>query len=404
MSGSDILSGMNVAVPTRNRWLRLAIRAAEAIRVGQLTLALPDGATHRVTRGETPAATIVMRDVRAVKKLILGGSLGLAEAYVEGLWESPDIRGVMALAARNEQEWLAMLNGRPWMRALARLAHRLRPNTRRGAARNIVEHYDLGNDFYAAWLDPTMTYSSALFADGETSLEAAQRAKIRRLLDGLALRPGMRLLEIGCGWGSLAEIAARDYGVEVTGITLSPSQLAYGRERMARAGLSERVSLQLRDYRDVSGTFDAIASVEMFEAVGEEYWPAFFRALRQRLAPGGRAHLQVITIADHLFENYRSSADFIQRHVFPGGMLPCPARLREEVARAGLAWRDAFWFGADYAETLATWNDAFQAAWPKLATGTRDIRFKRLWDYYLAYCETGFRAGWTDVGQILLAG
>jgi cyclopropane-fatty-acyl-phospholipid synthase len=404
MSGSDILSGVNVAAPTRNRWLRLAIRAAEAIKVGQLTLALPDGATHRVTRGESPAATIVMRDVRAVKKLILGGSLGLAEAYVEGLWESPDIRGVMALAARNEQEWLAMLNGRPWMRALARLAHKLRPNTRRGAARNIVEHYDLGNDFYAAWLDPTMTYSSALFGDGADSLEAAQRAKIHRLLQGLALRPGMRLLEIGCGWGALAEIAARDYGVAVTGITLSPSQLAYGRERMARAGLSERVSLQLCDYRDVKGTFDAIASVEMFEAVGEEYWPAFFRALRQRLAPGGRAHLQVITIADHLFENYRSSADFIQRHVFPGGMLPCPARLREEVAKAGLAWRDAFWFGGDYAETLARWNDAFQAAWPKLATGRRDIRFKRLWDYYLAYCETGFRAGWTDVGQILLAG
>lgn len=404
MSGSEALSGMMSSAPPRNRWLRLAIRAAEAIRAGQLTLVLPDGAAHRVARGEGPAATIVLRDVRAVKKLILGGSLGLAEAYIEGLWESPDIRAVMALAARNEQEWLAMLNGRPWMRAFAKLAHKLRPNTRRGAARNIVDHYDLGNDFYSAWLDPTMTYSSALFADSAESMEVAQHRKIRRLLDGLALRPGMHLLEIGCGWGALAEIAARDYNVSVTGITLSPSQLAYGRERIARAGLGDRVTLQLCDYRDIGGTFDAIASVEMFEAVGEEYWPAFFRALRQRLAPGGRAHLQVITIADHLFENYRSGADFIQRHVFPGGMLPCPARLREEVARAGLAWRDTFWFGRDYATTLAQWNQAFQAAWPRLATGRRDARFKRLWDYYLAYCETGFRAGWTDVGQILLAG
>ncbi len=404
MSGSETLSGMAIAAPPRNRWLRLAIRAAEAIRAGQLTLVLPDGTSHRVVRGEAPAATIALRDARAVRKLILGGSLGLAEAYIEGLWESPDIRAVMALAATNEREWLAMLNGRPWMRALARLAHRLRPNTRRGATRNIVEHYDLGNDFYAAWLDPTMTYSSALFAPGDNSLESAQRRKIHRLLDRLALRPGMRLLEIGCGWGALAEIAARDYGVCVTGVTLSPSQLAYGCERIARAGLTDRVSLQLCDYRDVQENFDAIVSAEMFEAVGEAYWPEFFRTLRERLAPGGRAHLQVITIADHLFENYRSTADFIQRHVFPGGMLPCPARLREEVSRAGLAWREAFWFGQDYAATLAHWNEAFQATWPRLASGRRDARFKRLWDYYLAYCETGFRAGWTDVGQILLAG
>jgi cyclopropane-fatty-acyl-phospholipid synthase len=404
MSGSEAISGTIVAAPPRNRWLRLAIRAAEAMRAGQLTLVLPDGAAHRVVRGETPAASIVLRDLRAVKKLILGGALGLSEAYLEGWWESPDIRAVMELAARNEQEWLAMLNGRPLTRALARVAHRLRPNTRRGAARNIVEHYDLGNDFYAAWLDPTMTYSSALFANGGENLEAAQQRKIRRLLDGLALKPGMRLLEIGCGWGALAEIAARDYGASVTGITLSPSQLALGRERIGRAGLGERVSLQLCDYRDVRGTFDAIASVEMFEAVGEEYWPAFFRAVRERVAPGGRAHLQVITIADHLFENYRRGADFIQRHVFPGGMLPCPARLREEAAKAGLAWRDAFWFGRDYADTLARWNEAFQAAWPRLASARRDARFKRLWEYYLAYCETGFRAGWTDVGQILLAG
>jgi cyclopropane-fatty-acyl-phospholipid synthase len=389
----------------RDRRLRLALGLARLIRVGTLTLVLPDGSTHRVAASPEPAATIVIRNPRTVTRLIAGGSLGLAEAYLDGQWESPDLGAVMAVAAANEAEWDGMLRGRPWMRRLSRLLHMVRPNTRRGARRNIVDHYDLGNDFYARWLDPGMTYSAALFAHPGETLEAAQERKMRALCDALGLRPGMRVLEIGCGWGGFAELAARDYGVQVLGITLSPSQLAYGQARIAAAGLGGQVELRLQDYRDVGGRFDRIASIEMFEAVGERFWPAYFATLHARLVPGGLAGLQTITIADRLFADYRRTADFIQRHVFPGGMLPSPARLRAEVARAGLAWRDERWFGADYAETLARWQARFQSSWSDISRlpGRYDARFKRLWEYYLAYCETGFRAGWTDVGQIVLA-
>ncbi|MGC8469309.1 MAG: class I SAM-dependent methyltransferase, partial [Acetobacteraceae bacterium] len=282
--------------------------------------------------------------------------------------------------------------------------HRLRRNSRSGARRNIRAHYDLGNDFYALWLDPSMTYSSAIFDTPDEPLEAAQARKFRRLCRAIGLAPGMRLLEIGCGWGRLAEIAAGEFGATVEAITLSPAQAEAARTRIGRAGLAERVRIREVDYREVAGDFDRIASVEMFEAVGEEYWPAFFATLRARLRPGGLAGLQVITIADRFFADYRRTADFVQRHVFPGGMLPSPRRLAEEAARAGLAWREADWFGAHYAETLARWQHSFQAAWPRIASlGRYDARFKRLWEFYLAYSETGFRAGWTDVGQIVLA-
>jgi cyclopropane-fatty-acyl-phospholipid synthase len=391
-----------------DRRLRLFLGVARLLHRGTLTIVLPDGTRHVFAPGPGTEATFIVKDPRAVRRLLTGGSLGLAEAYLEGLWETPDLRAVMMLAAENETEWERLLNGKAWMRALSKLQHLLRPNTRSGARRNIVEHYDLGNEFYAAWLDGTMTYSSALFSGNDDTLEAAQLRKVHRLCQALDLRPGMTVLEIGCGWGGFAEVAARDYGARVTGITLSPAQLAYGRARMAAAGLADRVELLLKDYRDVGGVFDRIASIEMFEAVGEKYWPAFFAAVRDRLAPGGRAGLQIITIADRLFATYRRGADFIQRHVFPGGMLPCPERLHQEAERAGLAWSAEMWFGHDYAETLARWQARFQAAWPRVAGAVRlqsdpaDDRFKRLWEYYLAYCETGFRAGWTDVGQIVL--
>ncbi len=409
MSGADAISEVLLADPPRNRWLRVALRMAEMIRVGTLTVVLPDGRTQRVVRTAHPAATVVIKDARAAKRLILGGSLGLAEAYVDGLWESPSIRDVMTLAAENEAQWVQILNGRPWMRFISRLAHRLRPNTRQGARRNIIEHYDLGNDFYAAWLDPSMAYSAALFDHPGEDLEAAQTRKMHRLCTMLGLQPGMRVLEIGCGWGGFAEIAARDYGCHVVGVTLSPSQLDYATARIAAAGLADRVEFRLQDYRDTTGTFDRIASIEMFEAVGQQYWPAYFDALRDRLAPGGLAGLQIITISDALFDDYQSHADFIQRHIFPGGMLPSPGQLQLQYARAGLTERASHWFGKDYAQTLQLWNAAFQSAWSDIQRSTRlrqrpcDARFKRLWEYYLAYCETGFRAGWTDVGQILLA-
>ena len=398
------------AAPPRDPRLRLALRLAHAIRVGTLTVVMPDGATHRVAVTPTPSATVVFRDARAATRLLTGGSLGWAEAYLDGHWESPDISAVMAVAAANEAEWLPVLRGSTWMRAVAWIAHKLRPNTRRGAARNIMAHYDLGNDFYSLWLDPTMTYSAAVFAEPAEALEAAQARKMRLLCERLDIRPGMRVLEIGCGWGGFATIAARDFGAHVTGLTLSPSQLDFARARIAQAGLADRIELRLQDYRDTTGQFDRIASIEMFEAVGREYWPAYFRTVHDRLAPGGLAGIQTIAIADPLFDEYASTADFIQRHVFPGGMLPSPSHLKREVANAGLSWRGEHWFGIDYAATLARWYADFQHAWPQIARLPHpagklqyDARFKRLWEYYLAYCETGFRAGWTDVGQLILA-
>ncbi|WP_337875391.1 cyclopropane-fatty-acyl-phospholipid synthase family protein [Elioraea sp.] len=404
MHGTDTtLPAATLAAPPRRH--RLALRIAGLIRAGELDLTLPDGTRHRV-RGDRPgpAAEVTLVSARAIRRFAFGGSLGWAEAYLDGEWTTPDLRAVMALAAANEAEWTRVLRGSSLIRWLSRLAHALRPNTRRGARRNIAAHYDLGNDFYAAWLDRTMTYSSAEFLRAEETLEEAQERKLRNLLDALALAPGARLLEIGCGWGHLAEVAARERGARVVALTLSQAQAEAARARIAAAGLAERVEIRIQDWRDVRETFDAIASVEMFEAVGEAYWPAYFRALRDRLRAGGRAGLQIITIADRFFADYRRSADFIQRYVFPGGMLPSPSRLRDEVTRAGLAWLSDSWFGASYAETLRRWNESFQAAWPRIAaTGRYDARFKRLWEYYLAYCETGFRAGWTDVGRIVLA-
>ncbi len=410
MSGTDATFDQPATHTPRDRWARIALKLAGMIRCGHLTLVLPDGSQHRIDAPhDGPKATVILRDNKAIRRLVTGGNVGLAEAYIDGLWESPDLRAVMALAAANEAEWEQALAGSWWMRQLGSLLHRLRPNTRSGSKRNIVAHYDLGNEFYAQWLDPTMTYSSALFTSPDQPLKEAQLAKIHRLCQAIGLQPGMRLLEIGCGWGAFAEVAARDYGAQVVGITLSPSQLAYGQDRIARAGLSGQVELRLQDYRDVPERFDRIASIEMFEAVGEKFWPVYFQSVRERLLPGGIAGIQTITIEDRLFPTYRKSADFIQRHIFPGGMLPSPTRLREEVQRAGLAWHGEHWFGQDYAQTLARWNESFQSVWPRLQQATRlsrmpcDARFKRLWEYYLLYCETGFRAGWTDVGQILLA-
>ena len=410
MSGQQAILQSSTPARPRDRWSRLALRVVSVIRCGAINLVLPDGVHHRfVAAHPGPEATVILRSGQAIKRLITGGTVGWAEAYIDGLWETPDLRAVMALAAANEAEWEEVLMGNWAMRTINKIMHKLRPNTKSGSKKNIMAHYDLGNEFYAQWLDPTMTYSSALFTSPEQDLKEAQLAKIHRLCQAIGLAPGMTLLEIGCGWGAFAEVAARDYGAKVVGVTLSPSQLEYAQARIARAGLQDRVELRLQDYRDVTESFDRIASIEMFEAVGEEYWPVYFNTLRERLRPGGIAGLQTITISDRLFPTYRRSADFIQRHIFPGGMLPSPTRLQEEVAKAGLAWKQEFWFGKDYATTLARWNDSFQAVWPRIMGSTKlsrmptDARFKRLWEYYLLYCETGFRAGWTDVGQVLLA-
>jgi len=370
------------------------------LRRGRLTLIHPDR-TDRVFSGAEagPEAALVLRAPAAARRVLFGGAVGFGEAYVEGLWDSPDLEAVLRLAMANDDVISIGRTGAAlehWLRA--RL-HRRNANTREGSRRNIAAHYDLGNTFYAAWLDPTMSYSAALWEHPRQTLEEAQHAKIRRLCRMLDLRPGQRVLEIGCGWGGFAEIAAREYGCHVTGLTLSRAQRDWAQARIARAGLAERVDLRLQDYRDVDGTFDAIVSIEMFEAVGQEHWPLFFETLRARLAPGGRAALQVITIAEERFDEYRSHPDFIQTHVFPGGMLPTKTHLAEGLVRAGLRVTEQRAFGADYARTLGLWRRAFLEAWPAILDGGQgfDERFRRLWGYYLSYCMVGFETGAIDV-------
>jgi cyclopropane-fatty-acyl-phospholipid synthase len=287
-------------------------------------------------------------------------------------------------------------------RGVNRLAHLLRRNSKARARANIAHHYDLGNDFYRAWLDKSMTYSSALFADPAESLEAAQSRKIRALLGRLELQPGQRLLDIGCGWGSLAEIAAREHGVQVVGLTLSSEQKAYADRRMQEAGLFDRVSIELTDYRDVTGSFDAVASVEMVEAVGQDYWPSYLQTIARVLKPGGRAALQLISIREELFDSYAASADFIQTYVFPGGMLISEARFQAMAELAGLSWRDRTGFGLDYAETLKRWRERFDAAVEEGRLTGFDPAFHKLWRYYLMYSEGGFRGGGIDVAQVTL--
>ena len=387
-----------------SRWMRLLLGLAPRIRVGQATIVLPDGSMHRFRGREPgPEGMLVVHDDRLARRLLTGGTLGFCEAYLDGEWSSPDVPALFELALRNEEALDRLLDGKRWFRALSHLVHALRPNTRRGSRRNIAYHYDLGNEFYRLWLDPSMTYSSALYAAADEPLEAAQRRKYAELARRMGLEAGHHVLEIGCGWGGFAEYAAGEVGARVTALTISREQHAYATARVARAGLSDRVEVRLQDYRDVQGRFDRIASIEMFEAVGERYWPAFFGTVRDRLAPGGRAAMQIITIQDRFFDTYRRGADYIQKYIFPGGMLPSPTVLRREVERAGLRWQGADGFGPDYARTLAEWQLRFQAAWPEIQAMGFDDRFKRMWELYLWYCGAGFSTGCIDVVQVTMA-
>ncbi|MGE0746772.1 MAG: class I SAM-dependent methyltransferase [Rhodospirillales bacterium] len=373
---------------------------ADRIAVGSLALRFPDGTQHLAQGAQPgPAAEIEVRRTRLLRRLVLGGSVAMGEAYVDGDWESPDIAALVELAARNGSA--ALGPARRWapLRLAHRALHRLRPNSRAGSRRNIAAHYDLGNDFFAAWLDAGMTYSAAMPAAPDEPLETAQDRKYRAIAAAAGLRPGMTVLEIGSGWGGFAEIAARDYGCRVTGLTLSREQCAYANRRAADAGLGDRVRHVLRDYRDETGVYDAAVSIEMIEAVGERYWPQFYAVLRDRLRPGGIAALQAITIEPARFERYRRNADFIQRYVFPGGMLPTADAIRGGAAVAGLRLAEVEAFGPAYAWTLRRWRERFDAAWPQIAAMGCDERFRRLWRYYLAYCEGGFRAGSLDVGH-----
>lgn len=406
MSQEPIILSENESPAGLSHFSRLLFSVLRRIRRGSLTLELADGRRF-VFAGEEPGptATLVVHRQRFARRAILGGNIGFAEAYMDGDWGTPDLAALLELMCINDS-----VEDAHYPRRLALAAHRLwhwlRPNSRRGSKRNIAAHYDLGNEFYRRWLDPSMTYSSAVFpatAMGRAGdLTEAQYNKYRLICEKLALAPGQRLLEIGCGWGGFAAFVAREFGAKVTAITVSKEQLAFARARIQREGLADNVEARFIDYRDLSGTFDRIASIEMFEAVGEKYWPAFFDKVRESLAPGGRAALQVITIADTWFERYRRGVDFIQRYIFPGGMLPSATALERETKRAGLILERQEFFGAHYARTLALWNQRFQTSWDEIAPLGFDARFKRMWEFYLAYCEAGFRARTIDVTQVAL--
>ncbi len=385
---------------------RLVIGLLERIERGTLTLVLPDGRTLGFGRG-TPRATLRLRNWKLFPAALARGDIGFAETFIAGDWETESLAEVLDIAVANRDVLESAVYGRWWGGLAHRIRHLLNRNSRAGSRRNIHAHYDLGNPFYRLWLDSSMTYSSALFdadgdGDGTRSLEQAQQAKYRRILDELALEPGASVLEIGCGWGGFAELAARD-GLQVRGLTLSTEQLAHARERLAGAGLAGRAEFALQDYRDEHGTYDGITSIEMFEAVGESYWPAYFDTLRRTLAPHGRAVVQTITIADALFERYRRSTDFIQQYVFPGGMLASPSVFETHARNAGLRIERTLAFGQDYARTLALWRETFVARIEQVRALGFDRRFERIWDFYLAYCEAAFRHGNTDVYQFTLA-
>ncbi len=389
-----------------SRWTRLMLALAARVTHGSITMTLPDGRAVQA-RGALPGpdARLDINHQRLAKRLLLGGNLAVGEAYLDGDFDSPDLAALTEWACRNA-ELDDTLMGKPWLRLLRRIGFALAANSRRGSQRNIAYHYDLGNEFYAQWLDPSMTYSAALWRAPDQTLEQAQTEKYRRLAgEVLHLQPGQRVLEIGCGWGGFACLAAREFGAQVHAVTISREQHDYAQARVQREGLGERVQIELRDYRDLSERYDAIASIEMIEAVGEKYWPRYFSQLHDRLRPQGRAGIQAIVIADRYFEDYRGTMDFIQAHVFPGGMLLSPQTVQQQARQAGLRIDDAFSFGRDYARTLQLWHQSFEAAWPQIraldAHGKLafDERFRRMWRYYLAYCEGGFNAGTIDVLQ-----
>ncbi|MEM7226047.1 MAG: cyclopropane-fatty-acyl-phospholipid synthase family protein [Pseudomonadota bacterium] len=382
----------------------LTLALAARIEAGELTVTLPNGG-ERCFQGNTPGpeARVSVHDPQVFRRLLLRGTLAFGEAYMAGDCDSPDLVALVELAIRNDSVLMNSLDARPWARLLPRLGRLLRPNSKPGARRNIAWHYDLGNDFYRLWLDPSMSYSAAIFGRTGESLEAAQDRKYRQMAKLAGIGPNDRVLEIGCGWGGFCSWAAREVGCHVTAVTISGDQYRYAAERIQTEGLSDRVDLRLQDYRDVAGEFDKIVSIEMLEAVGESYWPRYFETLRERLVHGGRAALQVITIDDDHFESYRRDVDFIQHYIFPGGMLPSPGRLRGQVTRAGLAWHGASPIGMHYAHTLELWRRAFETAWPEIAELGFDERFRRMWRYYLAYCEAGFRTGRIDVLQAALS-
>jgi cyclopropane-fatty-acyl-phospholipid synthase len=391
--------------PSLRGWVRFFLmRILSCLEAGRLTIVTPAG--ERIDhRGTLPGfeGVLNLHNWRALRRLVAGGDIGFAEAYIDGDWSSPDLTALISLVADNSTRIDRTVGALPPIRLFNRLCHLLKGNSHTGSRRNIAFHYDLGNDFYRLWLDRSMTYSSAHFVAPDQSLEAAQQVKLQRVVERLDLRGDDEVLEIGCGWGALAARLAQE-GARVTGLTLSTQQLAHAQTLVAAEGSGERVGLRLQDYRDVDGHFDRIVSIEMLEAVGEQYWPIYFQTLRHRLKAGGTAVLQVITIDEERFAAYRRGADFIQRYIFPGGLLPTKTIIAEQAARVGLALASVESFGTSYALTLAEWRRRFLAAWPAVEELGFRPSFRRLWEYYLSYCEAGFRTKIIDVSLYAMKG
>ncbi|MCV2419700.1 SAM-dependent methyltransferase [Paucibacter sp. DJ2R-2] len=383
---------------------RTVFRLLGHLRQGSLDVQLPDGSSAHFGGSEGPRAALRIRDWAVCSAALRSGDIGFAESFVAGHWSTPDLRALLELFVRNREALDEVIFGSWWGALLHRVKHLLNRNSRAGSRKNIHAHYDLGNAFYRLWLDESMNYSSAWFGgERQGSLAEAQAAKMRRALEECQVGAGSRVLEIGCGWGAVAETAVRDFGAHLTGVTLSSEQLAWAQERLARAGLADGADLRFQDYRDITDpAFDAVVSIEMFEAVGREYWDGYFQTVAAKLKPGGRACIQTITIRDDLFERYARSSDFIQQYIFPGGMLPSPTQFRAHAAKAGLRVVNELAFGQDYARTLHQWREAFLRQEGPVRELGFDTRFMRLWEFYLAYCEAAFAADNTDVMQFTL--
>ncbi|WP_353406660.1 cyclopropane-fatty-acyl-phospholipid synthase family protein [Pseudoteredinibacter isoporae] len=404
MSGSYFQNGVakqSDNYPMLNLWQRYLVRHLESLGLSRFEISFGTKEQSTVTLGVIKPGIAVAKvrivSIKALTAALSSGVLGWSEAYLKGHWDTDSLIDVCNWAMANLDNIEQGFSGSFLSQLWNRLAHRKNANSREGSKRNIEYHYDLGNDFYRLWLDRSMSYSSALYDNQELSLREAQTKKYREVIRMANIAPHDRVLEIGCGWGGFAEELMSVLGTELHGVTLSMEQLMWAQERMARIRESDRARLELKDYRDLDGQYDAIVSIEMFEAVGEEHWPAYFEILMEKLKPGAKAVLQVICIDEHRFEHYRENTDFIQKYIFPGGMLPSPNKVRELAEAVGLALTGEREFGADYAKTLNVWRRSFTQAWPELQTQGFDERFKRMWEYYLCYCEAGFNYQSVDV-------
>ncbi|MDR7307202.1 cyclopropane-fatty-acyl-phospholipid synthase family protein [Rhodoferax saidenbachensis] len=383
---------------------RTVLKLLQHLRHGSLTVQLPDGSMQRFGGEALPHASLQLHNWNVCSAALKSGDIGFAESFIAGDWSTPNLTELLRVLVKNRAEVEGVIYGTWAGRLLYRIKHLLNRNTKANSQKNIHAHYDLGNAFYTLWLDETMNYSSAIFAGNtDQPMAEAQKAKVRRALSMAGVQTGDRVLEIGCGWGALAEMATTEFNASITGVTLSTEQLAFARERMQRFGGQDRAELRLQDYRDIADApFDAICSIEMVEAVGREYWPTYFASVAQLLKPGGRACVQSIVIDDALFDRYIASTDFIQQYIFPGGCLPCPREFRAQARAAGLEVVDEYAFGPDYAETLRRWRDAFLAERDRVMAAGFDQRFMLIWEFYLAYCEAAFDERNIDVVQYTL--